>query len=515
MAASKANEKKGFKLNRISIILIIELLAMILITTIITVAVTSSTSKDARNNMLNVAGQRAKVIEDYAIWAEDTLDNFSYAAQIKEFLEDPTNTEKFQAAQKLTAEYAEDVGDLEGLYIADWNAKTLAHSNPDTIGVVIREGERLEQLHTVLDDGQDQVYNAGMLISPSTGRQVVACYKAILDDSGRPIGFVGLGVYTENLLNDLSALQIGGLENASYILLNTNDNAYLYDGDDPALIGTVCEIPDITDINAALTAGTAAQSGNGTFMANGVKTESAYFHIEDYDWTLFMNAPQAQVLGLTYNMQVFILIFGFIILLLIGAFGVFNIHQEAVSRKLENQVKKNAATQESLETVMFNDILTEVKNRSSLEAALDKVNADAEHPCYFAMFDISELSAINCQFSNDAGDAVLCNTADVLTKAFPDGTVYRTGDDEFVVAIQKDSNSTAAYNQVFREVQDAHADLLRPQETPDGTINVAYKIALVRASSELSTTVIAVLKDMAKRGGRTVPGQVNFVDLDA
>ena len=217
---------------------------MILLSIFVTAAVTTISARQARSDMLNVAGQRAKVITDYAIWAEDTLDNFSYAAQIKDYLLDQNDTAKFEAAQKLTADYAEDVGDLEGLYIADWNAKTLTHSNPETIGTVIREGERLDELHNVLDDGQNQVFNAGMLVSPNSGKQVIACYKAILDDYGKPIGFVGLAVYTENLLSDLSSLQIGGLENATYLLLDTKTNGYMYD-DEMGNIGSVCDIPDI------------------------------------------------------------------------------------------------------------------------------------------------------------------------------------------------------------------------------------------------------------------------------
>ncbi len=512
---SAPNVKKNHKLSPITKILIGLIAVLILLSAFVTAAVTSVSSKRARADMQSVTGQRAKVIEDYAIWVEDTLDNFSYASQIKDYLLDPSDPAKRAAAQELTTVFAEDVGNLEGLYIADWNGMTLTHSNLDTVDTPVREGERLVQLQDTLEDVYDQVYNAGMVVSPSSGQQVIACYKAIRDDAGKAIGFVGIAIPTADLLADLSSLQIGGLESAQYILMDAKTNAYMYDDANNNPVGSICDIPDITNINAQLVSGAAAESGIGTYKIDKVKAESAYYYIKDYGWVLFMNAPQSQVLRMTYQMQIFILIFGFLVIMLVAIFGLINAHQENINRKLGNQIKKNEATEESLQTVMFNDILTEVKNRSSLEAALDKVNADAEHPCYFAMFDISELSAINCQFSNDAGDAVLCNTADVLTKAFPDGTVYRTGDDEFVVAIQKDSNSTAAYNQVFREVQDAHADLLRPQETPDGTINVAYKIALVRASSELSTTVIAVLKDMAKRGGRTVPGQVNFVDLDA
>lgn len=514
MATSNPNKSK--KLSPITKILIGLITVLVLLSVFVTAAVTSVSSRRARSDMQNVAGQRAKVIEDYAIWVEDTLDNFSYAGQIKEFLLDPENPEKFKAAQQLTVEFAEDVGSLEGLYIADWNAKTLTHSNPDTIGVVVREGERLEELHNALESCYDQVYNVGMVTSPNTGRQVIACYKAIRDDKGKAIGFVGVGVYTEDLLADLSSLQIGGLESAKYVLVDAKTNAYMYYDEDPSAVGKTCDIEDIVNINAQVESGAAEDSGIGTFKVDGVKSESAYYHIEQYHWTLFMNAPQSQVLRMTYQMQIFILIFGFLVILLVVVFGIINAHQESINRKLGNQIKRSEATQESLETAMFNDILTEVQNRTAFEMALEKENAhvSADHPCYFAMFDISELSVINSQFSNDAGDAVLCNTAEMLTKAFPDGTVYRTGDDEFVVAIPKEDNSTAAYNQVFREVTDAHADLLRPQETPDGTINVAYKIAMVRSSSDLSSTIVAVLKDMAKRGGRTNLGQVNFVDMD-
>lgn len=146
---------------------------------------------------------------------------------------------------------------------------------------------------------------------------------------------------------------------------------------------------------------------------------------------------------------------------------------------------------------------------------IDEIQTDSDHPCYFAMFDISGLAAINMQFGNDAGDTVLCNTANILTEAFPDGTVYRTGDDEFVVAIRKDDNSPAAYNQVIRAVTAVQSELFKTQEIPDAAIQVGYKVTLVRTTAELSTTVVAVLKDMANRGGRTPLGQINFLDLDA
>ena len=61
-------------------------------------------------------------------------------------------------------------------------------------------------------------------------------YKAIRNDSGKAIGFVGLAVKTERVLSDLSDTTIGGLENAAYDLVNVKDNLYLYTADPSATV---------------------------------------------------------------------------------------------------------------------------------------------------------------------------------------------------------------------------------------------------------------------------------------
>ena len=508
-----SQNQKSKKLSPITWILI-GVLAIMLFLIIFTIgAVNSVTAKNARGNMETVAAQNAKIITDYVAWAEDTLDFFAYAGQIKDFLLDPDDPAKKQIAQKLTDEYGEDVGEYEGLYIASWDGITLTHINHDTIGTAVREGDRLKQLQDKLIECGDQVYTGGIVTSPSTGAQVLAIYKAIYDGN-KPIGFIGCALLTENVLYDISTTQIAGLEKSSYILLNAADNVYLFDAT-KANIGTVCPLPDLQNINEQLRSGAAEDTGTGEFKDGaGVKQTSTYYYMRDYGWTLIVNAPSKDVYSMGRQLQAFLIIFGFLIIALVTVFGIINAHQEAVARRLGKQLQKTEATEASLQTAMFKDILTEVQNRVAFSEDLDKVQPDADHPCYFAMFDISELAVINAQFGNDAGDAVLCNTAEALTKAFPDGTVYRTGDDEFVIAIKKDDNSTATYNQVFREITEAHGELLKPQDTGDGQINVAYKIALVRTTSELSTTVVSILKDIANRNGRTVFGQVNFVDMD-
>lgn len=249
-------------------------------------------------------------------------------------------------------------------------------------------------------------------------------------------------------------------------------------------------------------------------MITGTKMVSTYVYLDDYGWTLLFNAPSSDVYGMRNQLQYFVLIFGVLILLLVGVFGIINAHQENVNRKLGLQVEKNAATEESLQTAMFQDILTEVPNRISFSEDIENILTDGDNPCYCVMFDINELASINMQFGNDAGDAVLVRTAQVLTDSFPDGKVYRTGDDEFVITILKEDNSPFSHNQVVNEVIKAQSELTKNQQIPDGEISVAYKISAVRSSEELNTTVIAVLKDMAKHNGISQLGQFPFIDLD-
>lgn len=507
-------KRKQRKLSPITWILIGVLAVMAVLITFVTAAVSKITARNAQSNMQTVAAERAKVIEDYVIWAEDTLDNFSHASDVKNLLLNPDDPEATAQAQKYTTEFAAEVTDLEGLYICDWNAKTLTHNNLETVGVVIREGERLDQLHTALKEAGDDTYTAGILMSPSSGKQVVAIYKAIYNGS-EPIGFVGLAVQSEKTLSDLASMQISGLGNASYLLLNTVDNVYIY-APDPALVGKVCEFPDVQNINAAILEGSSEYEGVGEFKDDytGTKMVSTYVYLKDYGWTLLFNAPSSDVYSMRNQLQYFVLIFGVLILLLVGVFGIINAHQENVNRKLGLQVEKNAATEESLQTAMFQDILTDVPNRVSFSEDIERILTDGENPCYCVMFDINELAGINMQFGNDAGDAVLVRTAQVLTDSFPDGKVYRTGDDEFVITIKKDDNSPFSHNQVVNEIIKAQSELTKNQQIPDGEISVAYKISAVRSSEELNTTVIAVLKDMAKHNGISQLGQFPFIDLD-
>ena len=162
---------------------------------------------------------------------------------------------------------------------------------------------------------------------------------------------------------------------------------------------------------------------------------------------------------------------------------------------------------------MFKDILTEASNRVSFSIDAPNFAATANQCYYFIFANIAEFSQINMTYGNDVGDQVLLSTADALRKVFQNGTVYRTGSDEFIVVVPAD-DTEAGFNAVMNNVNTAHAILLTPVETPSGNLTAEYKLAVAKKSAGIDASVISILKDITNKNGETVFEQVQFIDLD-
>ncbi|MCR5717590.1 MAG: diguanylate cyclase [Oscillospiraceae bacterium] len=531
MSTVKPNEKK---LSNITIILIVQLVVMAALIIGATKIISTYSRKNALDNMATIADERAQIVENFVNESEKTLSKFCHSAQVTDLLAlDPEELKKLvdkeypgygsaspeskallKAAQDYTVAFGEEIDDLEGVWIGTWDTLVMTQTNPAVVGMTTRKDpEALEQLRQALLDAGDGVYDTGIIISPASGLQIVSMYKAVYKNN-KPVGLVGLGIKTEGLVNTLNNLKIRGINDSSYYMVNTADNKFIFI-DDPSLVATEVTDGNIINVSNALREGTAERTDSFEFKDGNIKMLSTYSFMQNRGWVLMLNAPKSEVYRMTTNMRIFVVVFGLLILGLVVIFAIINARQEAVNRKLNKQILKTEKTKDSLSTAMFKDILTDVSNRVSLSMDLDKVQTGKEKPCYFAMFNIADFSIINTNYGNDTGDAILVNTAQTLSKAFPDGTVYRTGSDEFVVAVQKNEDTTVTYNQVYRQINDAHGELVKPQETPNGTLTVAYKIALVKKSVDLSTVVISTLKDMTNRSGKTPFGQVQFVDMDS
>lgn len=110
-------------------------------------------------------------------------------------------------------------------------------------------------------------------------------------------------------------------------------------------------------------------------------------------------------------------------------------NQELLKTQLELQ-RSQLELQNLYYKLAYIDKLTGLKNRTAFEErrkALEE-NPQAAVPLWCATFDINNLKQTNDTLGHDAGDRLICKTAQALTDAVDGfGEVYRTGGDEFVV----------------------------------------------------------------------------------
>jgi len=497
------------KISTLNLILIIQLVIMVALSSIITVTITSSTKKNAIEHMQTITDERAHIILNYVENAEKTLTYYSKAEQVINLLQHQNNPAYIAKAQQFTEDYSKDVDNIEGLWIGSWETKCLAHTNPKTVGMVTRpkdtKAKELKELQDAMLAAGDNVYNIGMILSPATSKQIVSMYKAVYNAQGEPIGFVGLGIFTEELINTLNSLSIKGVENSTYSMVNVNDGRYIFN-DDADLMYKASDNSDIQELCEKYKGSKTADDGSFEYKKDGDKYVSIYSYIPEYGWLLMLDDTRSEVYALTYDLRIYMIIFAILLVGLMIVFSFITKKQEKVSQKLASTIVKNNKTKESLYTAMFKDVLTDVSNRISFSMDVDEMKNKNPKPHYFAMFNIAEFSKINSQFGNDTGDWLLIRTVEVIKQNFKNAKIYRTGSDEFVISSEVGKTSKEEFMQL---VNDTFNSLNSKQTTPVGKHTFTYKAAVVRKNNDFNTAIVTALKEMINR----FDGQIGYAEI--
>lgn len=266
------------KISTLNLILIVQLVIMIILSTVITKTISRTTKNNSIEHMLTITDERATIIQNYVINAEKTLTYYSKAEQVTNLLSDTENPEYIEKAQKFTEDYSAEIDNVEGLWIGTWETKCIAHTNKESVGMVTRpketKAEALKQLQDSLLAAGNGVYNTGIIISPASGRQIVSMYKAVYDADGQPIGFVGLGIYTDKLVKSLDALSTKGFEHSTYCMVNVKDSKYIFNPDSK-LVNTVTDSKEIKKLCKSLGGKLTEQDGKFFYEKGGEKYISA------------------------------------------------------------------------------------------------------------------------------------------------------------------------------------------------------------------------------------------------
>ena len=246
-----------------------------------------------------------QLIEDYVADAERYLMQFSMAKEVKEAILKGSTSDEFQA---YIGNYYNSRDNVENVYVADINSKVIASYVEPAIGKVLREGDRLTQLHDALKNG---LYNAGIMTSGSTGQQILSLYYPIYDND-KMIGFAGVAVYTQNLQAIFDEL------GQNMMLIDSASNAYIFNEDDDKIGGQVEDTEELRILGKVQETGVV----NDEALIGGVRYRIGAKMIPGRTWVLLAYKPYAEVYELADRLHsimlgINVVTFAFVLIVLI------------------------------------------------------------------------------------------------------------------------------------------------------------------------------------------------------
>lgn len=240
-------------------------------------------SKSTSDNMATYLTAQANTIENFVTEKENNLKLFGKSYDVRRVLLNEEDAQAQEQAQKYTMEYYNSLDNWEGLYIGNWDTTVLTYQNSEMIGKTLREGERLEELRNAMLDAQSGVYDAGIIVSPGTGKLCLSMYAPVYDQNENPIGYVGGGVFSAQLEDVLSNLKISGMKNTQFYMVNTQTKMNLINPDEK-LLATESEDPVLLDVIDR--ANEHPKTKTGHFTTDGKFVQ--YVNMASRDWVLVL-----------------------------------------------------------------------------------------------------------------------------------------------------------------------------------------------------------------------------------
>lgn len=313
-------KKNVFAKKIIVAILIMQMIVMTCLSVMVIMEITKNSKNTAINNLQTIVQERSQIVDNYVQESEVILSAYSKAGEVLNVLKNPENKSAIDAAQKYTESFSEDINNLEGLYISEWNTHVLAHTNAGVVGITTREGDSLKALQDILI-ATDGVYNTGIIISPASGNQIVSMYRAIYDESGNPAGLVGGGIYTEGLVNKLDSLGMNGMEHATYCMINVKDHKYIFHNQ-AEKVATETEEEYLLQLCEKYKDTANSAGGYVEHKENGKDCIDSYYYMADRGWLFMINADEDELFADVVSVRNQLLIMCAIILLILGIVSV-------------------------------------------------------------------------------------------------------------------------------------------------------------------------------------------------
>lgn len=281
-------------------------------------SMTTVMKNNSMDNMKTSLESRQKVIEDYVNNAEDQLVSYSKGIEIVNLLENPTDSEIQKKAQKYTEDYYKELSGWEGIYAGEPNTHVIVHNNPKIVGMTTRKGEALKQLQDAMKKS-DRLYNAGIIVSPASKKLTLSMYCPVYKGD-EMIGYVGGGPFGEQLQKSLDALKVEGLDNASFTMINTKTNTYIFSKDSKKIAKEIKD-PMLLNISESAKKGAGNQIHEIDYKdADGKDCVGVYRVLNDRGWAVVMTDTEDEIFAMANtnrNTLGFICLGSFLLILLL------------------------------------------------------------------------------------------------------------------------------------------------------------------------------------------------------
>lgn len=259
-------------------------------------SMTTVMKNNSMDNMKTSLESRQKVIEDYVNNAEDQLVSYSKGIEIVKLLENPTDSEIQKKAQKYTEDYYKELSGWEGIYAGEPNTHVIVHNNPKIVGMTTRKGEALKQLQDAMKES-DRLYNAGIIVSPASKKLTLSMYCPVYKGD-EMIGYVGGGPFGEQLQKSLDALKVEGLDNASFTMINTKTNTYIFSKDSKKIAKEIKD-PMLLNISESAKKGAGNQVHEIDYKdADGKDCVGVYRVLNDRGWAVVMTDTEDEIFAM-------------------------------------------------------------------------------------------------------------------------------------------------------------------------------------------------------------------------
>lgn len=273
-------------------VLLINLICIVLLYLVASTTMTSLMNKSAMEDLHASLSVQTEIVEEYIRHQEDMLRTYSDSDIVRDFLKHLDDPEKQTAAQAYTERYYNRMSNWEGLYVAEWDTHILAHSNPATIGMVTREGAPLLQLQNAMLD-RNGLYNAGIIVSPASGKLILSLYCPVFDTDGSTIlGYVGGGPMADGLEAFMASAKNDA---ATYYMINVASRKYIF-AQEEELMAMDIQDPMLLEIIRIIEHGVEVEGGDITYMDDKAGASvAAYRYIPEYGWAVVSCNSEANI----------------------------------------------------------------------------------------------------------------------------------------------------------------------------------------------------------------------------